>query len=136
MALIVGLISCFAGCEAFSTESAPFAVSNQNRDRVMFIVNAVDRREMAPTTTEKFLVQIEVAQSRYNTSTGPSSIDKAVEVKVEFKNLRTSTIYGPAFCVAGAKLTTSVEFSANDRISCMDLRTYNALHPENGSGSQ
>lgn len=131
------LVASLAGCEAFSTETALFAVSNQNRDRVVFIVNSVERREMAPATTEKFPVEIEVAHSRYGDyGTRPSQLDKAVEVKVEFKNLRTMAIFGPAFCVAGAKLTTSVEFSAEGQVRCMDLRTYNALKQNQGGGSQ
>lgn len=108
------------GCDAFNYEDAHFVGYNASNDNVMVVVNDGAETPIPANRSVSFEVRVPVPKSTVGT-TGPSSVDKTVQVGVAFRNLRTGKLTSPIFCMAGAKIVTSVTYSLNsgsENISC------------------
>ena len=140
--LIIALAILASACSnRYSEEEAIFIVHNRTNDRATALVDGRQIVELAPNSATNGEIKVLVAHSRTRDyGYGPSQIDKRVEVVVAFKNLRTGGLSREAFCVAGARVKTTIiyepQFGTDGYAMCRTLDTYgNAVEPS-GSGSQ
>ncbi|MDP2641896.1 MAG: hypothetical protein Q8P21_01230 [bacterium] len=104
---LVGIVFSL-GCGAFSSESAPFVAYNTSNHDVVAVVNDGQEFSVPANRSIKFEVRVPVPKNPVGAGTGPSSVDKAVQVSVAFRNLTTGRLTRPILCSAGAKVVTHI----------------------------
>ena len=108
---IVALV--IAGCDVFVMREAPFVGYNTSNDNIVALVNDGGEFPIPANRSMKFMVKVPVPKSPVGTITGPSSVDKVVQVSVAFRNLTTGKLTSPIFCQAGAKVVTNIWYEVN-----------------------
>ena len=96
------------GCDVFVMKEAPFIGYNVSNDNIVALVNDGGEFPIPANRSMKFVVKVPVPKSPVGTITGPSSVDKVVQVSVAFRNLSTGKLTSPIFCQAGAKVVTNI----------------------------
>ncbi len=110
---------CTTACAAYVEEEARFVGYNVSGVKVVALVNDGGGWEIPANGSIKFTTQVPVPKNPVQTgygsygSTGPSTIDKVVQISVAFRNLRTGKLTVPIFCYAGAKIVTTVWYEVS-----------------------
>ena len=114
------------GCDPFVMREAPFIAYNISNNNIVALVNDGKEFPVSANRSTKFVVEVPVAKSRVGNITGPSSVDKVVQVSVAFRNLSTGKLTSPIFCQAGAKVVTNIwyEVSSGGNISSRCTTSY------------
>jgi len=119
---VLGLLALtVSACDAYIDQDAIFiGYNNASIDSIQILVDGVGYELLAPGRSSQFIVKIRVPRPTVG-STGPSSLDRTVQVSVAVRNLRTSQQVGPIFCQAGAKIRTTVWYemvSGRENVRC------------------
>lgn len=104
-----------SACSTFTLEDAQFVGYNVSNDNIVIVVNGGVEHPISANGSASFIVQVSVPKNPvpvgyFGTVTGPSSVDKRVQVSVAAKNLRTGRLTSPVVCDAGAKVVTSITY--------------------------
>ena len=91
---------------------------NLSNDVVVALVNDGQEWEIPANGSTRFTVQVPVPKNpvqtgSYGILTGPSTLDKVIQVSVAFRNVRTGRLTTPIFCSAGAKVVTNIWYEVN-----------------------
>lgn len=112
-ALVVLAAMLVAGCNRFESEPANVVAYNASDDPVEFYVNDGQGHHVGPNRTDKFTQMIQVATKAVGT-TGPSTVDRVVQVSISVKNLRTGKLMPHRMCTAGAKVITHISYEVSE----------------------
>lgn len=125
---LVTLAILASGCGAYSEQNAIFVGYNTSSNRIAVVVNDGNGYVIAANGSDQFIVTVMVPKNPVGYGTGPSSIDKQVQVSIAAKNLVTGRLTLPIFCNAGAKIVTTVWYRIDSggegRVDCNSSYSY------------
>ena len=109
-----------SACSAYVDQEAIFVGYNDGSNSIQILVDGVGTELLGPGRSSQFPVKIQVPRSMVG-ATGPSAIDRTVQVSIAVRNLSTSNQTGPVFCQAGAKVKTHIWYeviSGRESVRC------------------
>ncbi|MDP3763887.1 MAG: hypothetical protein Q8Q92_04620 [bacterium] len=108
-----------SGCGSpFVERTAQFVGYNNSNDNIVALVNDGEEHPIPANRSVNFTVRVPVPKNPVQMGyisypSGPSTIDKVVQVSVAFRNLATGRLSTPIMCQAGAKVVTTIWYEVS-----------------------
>ena len=104
-----------SACSAYSERKGIFVAYNNSNDNVLAFVNDGEGHPVHANSSTKFIVSLQVPKNRvipgyFGTPTGPSAVDKIVQVSIAFRNTATGKQTPHFMCQAGVKVITNISY--------------------------